>query len=51
MAIDPKKLLPPSKITSSLVAPSFSGLSINKQSAEVRKVTELSKRYNEKVST
>lgn len=47
MAIDPKKLLPPSKITSSLVAPSFSGLSINKQSAEVRKVTELSKRYNE----
>jgi hypothetical protein len=47
MAIDPKKLLPPSKITSSLVAPSFSGLSINKQSAEVRKVTELSKKYNE----
>ena len=47
MAIDPKKLLPPSKITSSLVAPSFSGLSINKQSTEVRKVAELSKRYNE----
>lgn len=47
MAIDTKKLLPPSKITSSLLAPNFSGLSVNKQSAEVRKVTELSKKYNE----
>ena len=47
MAIDPKKLLPPSKITSSLVAPNFTGLSVNKQSVEVKKVTELSKKYNE----
>jgi murein DD-endopeptidase MepM/ murein hydrolase activator NlpD len=45
MAINPQKLLPPSKISSPLA--NFSGLSIQKKTVEVSKITQLSVKYNE----
>jgi hypothetical protein len=45
MAINTQKLLPPSKISSPIA--NFSGLSIQKKTTEVNRVSQLSKKYNQ----
>lgn len=45
MAINPQKFLPPAKISSPLA--NFSGLSIQKKTTEVNRISQLSLKYNE----
>ncbi len=45
MAINSQKLLPPSKISSPIA--NFSGLSVQKKTAEVNRVSQLTKKYNQ----